>query len=89
MWFKVLLSRIFKYDITARRLTEAEHAEAQRLIDEGVAQGWIGDCGLKARSKLGATGGTHYCCDSSVSFLSCSQRNYACQGHYGVCCSNC
>jgi hypothetical protein len=97
MWFKQLLSRIFHRDFTTRMPTAEERAEVDRVIAERHANGqvvasWTSDCAEWERTYMelfGGTYGRHMCCDGAVSGLACSQRRYACVGHYGVCCSRC
>lgn len=92
MWFKILLSRIFKRDFTVKRITPEQKAEVLAAIASGEAvapQSWTSDCNPYEQITLDWFGGTHLCCDETRSYLPCSQRSYACSGHYGVCCSKC
>jgi hypothetical protein len=101
MRFKQLLSWIFKRDFTvtpAPTQAELDAARAQydALPDEEkakIAVSWTGDCSpyevWYMTTFFPNTAIKHMCCDAAGSSLSCSQKRYACVGHYGVCCSRC
>ncbi len=93
MWFKQLLSYIFKRDFTAFQPDPEIVAEFERKIESGeivVPQSWTSNCSFHEIGILTAhPTAIHYCCDGALSAISCGNKQYACVGHYGVCCSRC
>jgi hypothetical protein len=102
MWFKVLLSRIFKRDFTATAApTQVELDQARALYDalpqaekDKIAASWTGNCNAYEVWWMNTfhPTATHMCCDAAVSSVPCSYLDRAglvCSGHGGPCCSKC
>lgn len=95
LWFKTLLSRLFKRDFTAFKpdpeIVAAVNAEyEERKANGTLPANWTSDCSFHEIGILTAhPAAVHYCCDGALSSISCGNRRYACVGHYGVCCSRC
>lgn len=92
MWFKLLLSRLFKRDFTVRKSDPKIVAEVNAKFASGELvepAGWTSNCSFHEIALIDAHGATHICCDGGYSFLGCNPNFGACTGHYGTCCSRC
>lgn len=95
MWFKKLLSYIFKKDFTAFVPDPSIEAEARKqwdaLPDDQKAQYWTGNCNAYEIWYMSTffPQAIHYCCDGAMSSAWCNQTGIACSGHGGPCCSRC